>query len=114
MPLVSPGEALPKVLGESQVSVRHAQEMSDEGDALCSEHPQVQVVPAAMAGGDGVRGQLRRRRRQGLHRLGQKAGVDQPVEDVLPPNPARDPGCPAAGENDLSAGLVELLGDLAA
>ena len=41
------------------------------------------------------------------------AGLDQPPDEVSPPDASRSPRCPAAGEDNIASGVVQLLGDLA-
>ena len=73
----------------------------------------MEVVSAAVPGGENVRPQPGARIGQRLDRLVAVARLEQPPDQIVPAEPARHPGGPSAGEHDLAAGLVQLLGDLA-
>ena len=49
-----------------------------------------------------------------LDRIIEEAGLEDPPDEVVIAEPARRPRRPPAREEDLAAGLVQLLGDLAA
>ena len=71
-------------------------------------------MAAAVAARENVAGQAGGGRRQRLDGCVAEARLDDPPDQIVAAEPARRPGHLAAGEHDVAARGVELLGDLAA
>ena len=114
MPLVARGDGLGEIRCELHPAVRRTEEVAREDDALRLQRAQVEVVTAAVTGGDDVSEEpgfgTRQRFDPSLH----MARLHQPPDEVSPSEPARRPRRPPAGDDHVAAGLVQLLGDLAA
>src|SRR5207302_10139036 len=105
--VVAPRHRLLQVPGKVDASVLDTEKMSGQGHAGSTERSEMQIVAAAMSGGQDVGEQPRRRVLQRAQRRIPKAGLDDPPLDVLVAQAAGRPGRPATGEDDVTAGLVE-------
>jgi hypothetical protein len=112
--LVPPGDALGQVGREANFGVGRAEEVAAQRDPFGPQRPQVQVVAAAVTGREDVGEQPGGRRGQRADRGVHEAGLHDPPEDVPAPQPSGRPRRPAAGQDHLAAGLVQLLDDLGA
>ena len=88
--------------------------MADERHPHRPERPEVQVVASAVARRHRVRDETGGRGRQARDRLVEEAGRLEPPDEIAAGHPARRPGGLPAREDDVAAGLPELLGELAA
>lgn len=103
-----------KVGGEPRVVTCSPQEVADEGHAHRAERPEVQVVAAAVVCRSRVRSEAGCRRRQGRDRLVEVARRLQPPDEVAATQPAGRPRGLPAREDDVAAGFLQLLRQLAA
>ena len=110
--LISPSEALAQVRSEPGHPVLRSQEVTGEGDSHRLKCAQVQISAAAVAGGQGVGGEARRRSRESLDRLIEEARFSQPPDNIATAEAARNPCRLAAGEDHLSARLPQFFTDL--
>src|SRR5438128_2948869 len=90
-----------------------AEEVAEERDAHLLECPVVEVVAAAVSTRLHVRDQTGRRARQRMEGFVQLARLVEPPEKVVVAEPARRPPRPAAGEEDVATGFLQLFRDLA-
>jgi hypothetical protein len=96
------------------VAAGAALEVAEQLHAQRVQRPQVEVVAAAVAGGEDVGEEPSLRGGQRAHRLVDEARLYQPPEEVVAAEPAGGPRRAAAREEDLAPGLVQLLRELAA
>jgi len=109
LPLMRTGMSVPKALklalASDTVSIT-AMEIVDNAIML--------VIPGAMAAGQGVCQEPVARRGESTGWLVEEAGLGEPPDDVTACQSARQPCGPAAGEPDITSGLVQLLGKVCA
>jgi hypothetical protein len=112
--LVAQSNAFGKVAGEVETARVGTLEMTEQRHSQCGQGPVVKVVTVV------VSARLRIARHTGLRarELGQrgleKTGVDQPADRVATIDAARNPRRATAGEEHVTAGRMDLLGQLAA
>ena len=87
--------------------------MAEQGDARLSQRPVVQVVATAVPRCLQVGGQPSGRAWQRANGRVEKACLEKPPKDVAVAEPAGHPWSPTAGQEDVTARPMELLGDLA-
>jgi hypothetical protein len=112
--LVPPGDAPPEVGRKAHFAVAGAEEVASERHPVGPQRPQVQVVAASVTGREDVCEQPGGRRGQRANRGVHEAGLHDPPEDVQAAKPPGGPRRPAARQDHVAAGLVQLLGDLGA
>jgi hypothetical protein len=112
--VIAPRHALTQVGREPGPAPVGAEEVPEQGHPGPVQGPQVQVVAAAVAGGEDVRLQPRRGARERLDRVVQEPGFGRPPDQVVVADPAGHPRGSPAGKEHVASGLVQFLRDLAA
>src|SRR4029077_5980383 len=106
-------DAYSEVVGEMNRRALGAGKTPKQLDALRMKRAEMQIVTPTVSGRLRIPDQTSRRSRQFVGRAIHEARLDQPPHQVVAVEPAWDPGAAPAGKEYLSAGFVQLLGDLA-
>jgi hypothetical protein len=112
--LVAPRDAGLQIGGEQGVLAVGPEEVSEECHTNGVQGPVVEVVAAVAPARLDVPPQPRGGLREILDAVVEAACLVEPPGEVVPVDPARQPARTAAGEEDVTAREVQLLGDLAA
>jgi hypothetical protein len=111
--LVTPGNRVGEVRGESHMRLGRAKEAAGQDNPLRLKGAQVQVVSAAMPCRENVPEEPRLRSWKRIDRCVEETRLEQPPDEIPSADATWDPRCPTAGKHDIPSRFVQLLGDLA-